>query len=339
MPANTNDYAVIVGVNHYVGLPTLDGPDTDAKSFHDWVVEEKGGHVPADNCFLILSEESPFRPLQDTIDDCFAEIIAKTIGNKGRRLYFYFSGHGLGLSWNDTALVLPKWTTILRNHALSSSQYQTTLVESGTFSQIFFFFDCCRNRKIAVNGASPLFGMVSADAAAGACKPYTYSASEFTNQAYEVLLQSESGSLKESGIRGLFTDSLLRGLRGAAEREGKITAHSLANHLERDLPKIAAENKKIQVPNIQLGQYADTIIVDGLIENSVEVKIVFKETGKRAVLEDSKLNILKEDLSDVNTPWILNLYKGLYTIYYEGEQSTAKSIRIDGTQKTVSYGI
>ncbi|WP_250253524.1 caspase family protein [Chryseobacterium sp. Marseille-Q3244] len=338
MPANIDDYAVIVGVNHYAELATLKGPDKDAKRFHNWVVDEKGGYVPPDNCYLVLSEKDSLLPIQYTIDQCFGKINSRTKRRKGRRLYFYFSGHGLGLSWNDTALVLPQWDTFFRNHALSSGDYRTTLIESGIFSEIFFFFDCCRNRKVAVNGAPPSFGNVMPAATAGACRSYVYSASEFTNQAYEALIQSESGSLQEDGIRGIFTESLLRGLRGAAEKDGKITSLSLANHLERDLPKIAAQTKKVQVPNIQ-GDHADTTIIDGLTVNITNVQITFTVSGKKAILEDSELKVLKEGISDVNEPWTVDLYKGLYTIYYEDEQSFAKMIRIDGTLKTVSYGI
>lgn len=338
MPANINDYAVIVGVNHYAELATLKGPDKDAERFLDWVTDEKGGSVPAANCYLVLSEKDSLLPIQHTIDQCFGKIIAQTNRQKGRRLYFYFSGHGLGLSWDDTALVLPPWSNIFRNYALSSGHYRTTLIESGIFSEIFFFFDCCRNRKVAVNGAPPLFGNVIPAATAGACRSYVYSASEFTNQAYEALIQSESGSLQEDGIRGIFTESLLRGLRGAAEKDGKITSLSLAHHLERDLPKIAAQTKKVQVPNIQ-GHHADTTIIEGLTVNITNVQITFAVSGKKVILEDSDLNVLKEGISDVNEPWTVELHKGLYTIYYEDEQSFAKPIRIDGTLKKVSYGI
>lgn len=339
MAANTQDYAVIVGVKHYEGLSTLKGPEKDAKRFYDWITEENGGYVPASNCHLIISEEKTLIPIQTTIDECFGDIITKTNRSGGRRLYFYFSGHGLGLSWNDTALVLPRWTNFYRNHALSSAHYRTTLIDSGKFSEIFFFFDCCRNRKIAVNGCPPLFGYALPNALAGACKSYVYSASEFNNEAYEALEQSENGSLTENGVRGLFTDSLLRGLRGAAEKGGEITSFSLASHLQRDLPRMAAEIKKVQVPNIQLGNLIDTTIVSGLPKQTTNVNITFNTNGKKALLEDSDSNILKVGLSDTNTPWTLTLEKGLYIVYYEGDKSSEKGIKIDGTLKSVSYDI
>ena len=69
------------------------------------------------------------------------------------------------------------------------------------------------------------------------------------------------------------------------------------------------------------------------------MQITFTVSGKKAILEDSELKVLKEGISDVNEPWTVDLHKGLYTIYYEDEQSFAKMIRIEGTLKTVSYGI
>ncbi|TWV93271.1 hypothetical protein [Chitinophaga pinensis] len=79
-------------------------------------------------------------------------------GKRGRRLYFYFSGHGIGVTMMNSAMLLPKWTTFMRNYALSSEKYIQELVNKGTFEEIYFFMDCCRNRIPGVNGQPPLFG-------------------------------------------------------------------------------------------------------------------------------------------------------------------------------------
>ena len=133
--ANDKDYAVIIGVKDYEGLTILNGPETDATSFRDWVIDTDGGDVPAANCTLIISEPDPVTPLQHDVDFAFRDIFKKlrATNTAGRRLYFYFSGHGLGITWDETALALPPWSTDLRNFALSSTGYLGRIIESGFF--------------------------------------------------------------------------------------------------------------------------------------------------------------------------------------------------------------
>ena len=42
----TNDYAVVVGINHYPGLSDLKGAENDARAFQDWLVRKDGGNIP-----------------------------------------------------------------------------------------------------------------------------------------------------------------------------------------------------------------------------------------------------------------------------------------------------
>lgn len=114
MAKNDNDYAIVVGVRHYSGLPILSGPETDANNIYEWLLSDTGGGLPKANCHLFLSTENPLSPIQDSIDICFGTILNEFQENhkEGRRLYFYFSGHGLGVEFDDTALVLPPWSNI-----------------------------------------------------------------------------------------------------------------------------------------------------------------------------------------------------------------------------------
>lgn len=340
MKPNVNDYAIVVGVSHYLELPKLLGPENDAEKIYNWLISKTGGNVPKKNCYLIKSSENPLLPVQDSIDDCFGEILSSLNNqdNEGRRLYFYFSGHGLGIEFNDTALILPKWSDTLRNYALSSSEYYKTLIQSGLFQELFFFLDCCRNRIVGTKGALPYFGNPKPSSATGTCNAYVFWASEFDNKAYEAFIQPEEGKkLDNNRTRGLFTISLLKGLEGAAAKKGILTVGNLIEHLEKDLPKLAEKVNKIQNPKFKADTDGkDVIILNNVKQKSVILKINFSKNGKNVFFENSDLEIIKQGKSN-GSIWELNLKKGLYSLYYEGEEENAKSIKIDGTKNPYNY--
>jgi hypothetical protein len=334
MAENTDDYAVVVGVSHYEGLQVLKGPDRDAQDFFNWAIDPTGGKLPTANAHLVLSTEIPLLPIQDDIDKKFGTIL-KTLRDQnrsGRRLYFYFSGHGLGIEWNETALVLPPWTDIMRNYALSSSKYLTTLIHSGRFTEVFFFLDCCRNRMVGVNGATPFFGNAKPAAGAVGCSWYGFSATEFDNKAFEALIQPGDGSLLDNDrTRGLFTVSLINGLKGAAADGGRVTTTSLKDYIKLNLPEIAGAQNKTQIPRFHTDDDGnESIIVDGLPSTDVLLQIKFKAAGRTVILENAKLKVLKEGSSD-DEEWQIDLPKGLYAIYYKDDKQSEKAIRVDGS--------
>ncbi|WP_262147131.1 caspase family protein [Chryseobacterium foetidum] len=340
MPKNNNDFAVVIGVSHYKGLTKLQGPGDDAQKFYDWLTGETEGSLPTENCHLILSKEDPLTPVQDGIDTAFAHILEgfRSGGKEGRRLYFYFSGHGLGIDWNETALVLPPWTDILRNYALSSSGYLKTLIQCGYFKEVFFFLDCCRNRMVGVNGAQPLFANIKPAAGTAECVSYVFSATEFDNKAFEAVIQPGNGSLLDNNrTQGLFTTSLMNGLKGAAAENGKVTTTSLTNYLKLHLPELAKSVQKIQIPRFHSESGGDDVtIIDGFKPKEISLIISFKGDKRTVILEDSDLNIIREDNTE-NGKWTVSVKKSSYAIYNKGEADLARSIRIDGTQNEVHY--
>ncbi|MDR6967073.1 hypothetical protein J2X31_001073 [Flavobacterium arsenatis] len=340
MPKNLNDYAVVVGVSHYSGLATLKGPEGDAYDFRKWLLEDDGGSILQKNCHLILSTEDLQSPIQHTIDLKFAAILKELDGkeNPGRRLYFYFSGHGLGVEWNDTALVLPPWSETFRNYALSSSRYLKTLIESGYFEEVLVFLDCCRNRMVGVTGASPYFGNVRPEP--GQCGCYGFSATEFDNKAFEALIQPGNGNqLDNSRTRGLFTTALLNGLKGGAEQNGEITTVTLADYLKRELPELAKKKQKMQIPTFYVESHLPELtIIAAHPPKEIVLLINFITHGEYIYLEDSNLEVLKE--GDFTTgPWSVPVQKGLYAIRFRNHAKDIMNVRIDGTLTEISYDI
>lgn len=333
MAQNTNDYAIVVGVSHYEKITTLSGPENDALEIQKWLLDPQGGNIPEANCHMILSTANLQHPVQQDIDSFFNKILNKiTKGEKiKRRLYFYFSGHGIGIDWQQTALVLPAWTEFMRNCALSASEYLNTIVEFGQFYEVFFFIDCCRNRMLGVRGAFPGFAIIKPNDETAKCNSFGFFATEFDNKAFEAINQPGNGSLLDNNhTRGLFTVCLLNGLRGgAADLEGRVTVTSLVDYLTLHLPKLAGEHKKRQNPKFQIVTGGkEVIIVDGFEINIKKLNITFKSDGRDVVLEDPELNIIKND-NTANGSWIIPVKKGVYCIYYADNKKEAKYIRIE----------
>src|SRR5437899_12863318 len=121
-PKNDNDYALVVGIDHYPGYENLRGAIEDAKDVKSWLCDEPdGGQVPEDNCKPVYSTPDPTRPIQDDIDDALS-LILNAVGTKeqARRLYIYFSGHGMAPSKLVTGMCVANWSLEKRERALNS---------------------------------------------------------------------------------------------------------------------------------------------------------------------------------------------------------------------------
>lgn len=336
---NDRDYAVVIGVSHYQGLTTLMGSCEDARQFHAWLLSPDGGGVPRENSKLVLSQQDPLQPIQDDIDDKFSEILMDLRGRStsARRLYFYFSGHGLGINWADTAMVLPKWSDLMRGYALSSDGYLSTLIEGGFFEEIFFFLDCCRNRIPGVQVAEPNFGNVKPSQKTATCDSLVFYSTEFDNAAYEAELASATGtSLDNNLVRGMFTVALLDGLRGGAARNGVVSVNSLIDFLDSYLAELSEKNGRTQVArHLKNMQRSDKPILE-LRPTLVTVHISFKDPGRTVVVEDGHLQVIKRGLTDSN-PWTLRLAPGIYSIGYDGDNLSFEVIRVTGSQNPLDY--
>jgi hypothetical protein len=164
MPIQPDHYALVIGIDDYPSgdLRSLEHAKHDAEAFRNWLIDPgTGGGVPEENCKLILSRGELLLPNFDEIDDHLDRIIklAEKSHANARRLYFYFSGHGMAARQLQTFLCLPRWSNRWRNAALDSQAYSTYLVNSGLFREIVFLFDCCRSYKPSVlgHGSSPDF--------------------------------------------------------------------------------------------------------------------------------------------------------------------------------------
>jgi hypothetical protein len=241
---NDRDWAIVVGIRNYAepSLQGLEGPENDAREFYDWVISPDGGGVPEGQARRILSsdfqgsQEPSAMMIQalfdhlDTVDAKFKKEERRK-GAFGRRLWIYFSGHGFAPDIDDKLTALLTAEAALgafhRSHVITS-KLADFCATAQYFDEIFMFADCCRTIMpvTQLNVKPP--GKRSRDAD-----------QVRTFYAYGARAGKESREWEVNGkYRGVFTMTLMEGLRGAAvdrsEKTPVITAESLNNFLHNN---------------------------------------------------------------------------------------------------------
>lgn len=331
------DFALIVGVRDYPDYSNLTGPVDDAQKLVDWVKAKNGGDVPGAQVFSILSHPAPPTPLQHVIDNAIKVIkadVAKNHGSRARRLYFYFSGHGLAGENDDNSLCMADWSYDMRNSALSSREYLNYLVNTGHFEEIVFFLDCCRSRLVGHRSHFPNLGLAKPSPLAGSTKTIVFYASEFQNAAFEVQNNGDSISF----VHGHFTNALLRALAGeAVDEDGNVTGEGVGEFLTVEIPRLAKDFNQFQEAKIQTSNLNPKKLVFATVpkRGNPTCTITFQGRNGMIRLEDGDYKVIKQ--GDATTgPWTLQLEPKAHSIK-EISTGEEKDFKVLATGKTQSF--
>jgi hypothetical protein len=321
MPEQSLDYAVVIGLNDYPdfgsqGRP-LEGAIEDAERFANWLKDTgTGGGLPDDNCKLILSTPDPLGPTKWPIDQAFGDVIrAARAAGGGRRLYFYFSGHGQAKSAHDVVLCLCNWSSMFRYAALSSALYKDMLLKCSPFAELVVLLDCCRIRSIDATGADSEIGCPVPVDDAGAKRFMIAFATEFQNPAMEA--QVQDGTDGDGPIvRGHFTEALLAGLNGGAARPGGggVTARDLKRYLELNVPRIAQDHQHTQNAQViaDFPEDAQPVFGSALPEANFRIEFSAGRQGEMLLEGPSLEEVRRGDAA--TGPWHLTLERGRYLL-------------------------
>jgi hypothetical protein len=244
---NEGHFAVIVGINHYPGLPTsLSFAKSDAQDFYEWLIDPAGGAVPETNVGLVMADDDEEAGYTDnlsshpTIDEINNEISRVNVAARelvdsqpdlwdDTRLYLYASGHGIAPGPGVGALLsatskLSKYEARLDN--LEFQSYCDWYLHTGVFHEVVLFADCCRERRPLTRPGGPPFEPIATGRSPVFCT--VGFATELGESGYEP--KGENGA---DTLRGYFTHALMDGLRGgAANREtGEISTDTLAEYV------------------------------------------------------------------------------------------------------------
>lgn len=326
------DWALVVGVSRYAAkeFEALRGPERDAIDFHSWIVDAAGGQVPAPQAARILSSDfkTGGRPTSDQIDAFFLNLekIAKRNLKKGnglmvgRRLYVFLSGHGFAPMPNEAALLAANASPTRLKFHVPGKAWADTFYRGLWFEEILLFMDCCRNVLPNAIPNPPALAVPSHPDHLTRGRRLFGFATGNGRMARERVFGNET--------RGVFTKTLMEGLRGAASMPatGQITAHSLRNYLLNNMRGFLApadlENPAIpKEPALEPSQAEagpDFVIAE------VKVKGFPVEIATPAGNEGKVMNVRGPDFAILHTTaapagvWKLQLPSGNYALEIVG---------------------
>ena len=225
------DHAIVVGISSYFGLPGLMGPDNDAGAIRDWLFDAAGGGLDPGNVTLIRSVDFPTptgpddaQPEKKAIDRAFKALIRKARAQVpiGDCLYVYMSGHGFSPKLEEGAIFTADFDFEARDPAhVYVSAWLEWFRTAGYFRRYVLWMDCCVERQWAFVPERPA---LLKEVAQGPAPPAFVAMAARAGKA----LEREFGGK----VHGVFTWTLLQGLKGAARDEhGRITGQSLRGYL------------------------------------------------------------------------------------------------------------
>lgn len=322
MAKNVNDYALIIGIKDYPLYPdgSLANPINDAKDFAAWLCKTDGGNLPKSNCKVITSDAEKLSPGFTQIDDALEDLIIQTRNGNPRRLYLFFSGHGLGIQYNNAGLCLTRWSQGRMGMALSSADYLEYLVHSGVFTEVFMFLDCCRIRAYHKKFHAPTLSAYRAADESRSVRKFVAYACEHTTSAYEPSLNKGELAFSKADNNGYFTRALLEGLDGLAVKENsdEVTAYSLKKHLEYHTARLAKEKNHNQkaVCDTDFPLDNEPVLVSGVRPPTITVIITFSKAGhaKLEVPQGSGYVVIQEADVTPGARWELELAVGMYSL-------------------------
>lgn len=250
MEQNRDHYAILIGIDNYSQLPALKTAVTGATEFAGWLTADKGGALPRENVKLILSNPGPVEnpldavPNKWMVDRAFISMGIQSSLRIGKRLYIYFSGHGVVEPGGDVGLLMAD-ASQQRLSSIGLESYRNFFRASKLFDEVVYILDLYPN-YVSGFDAPGLNFMLQAEGGDRA-----FSESLLIGAGYEVVVEDMSE------WRGLLTMAVLEGLRGAAVNPaGRITSLTLAEYVKHRMVELAAQMNLPPKPPVyeQLGK-------------------------------------------------------------------------------------
>lgn len=325
-----SDWAVVVGLSRYPGLGDLDGPENDARAFHEWLTKRAG--VPPEQAKLIVSSDfvplatTPLKalPTSERIEQAFDELyeVAKANEEKmeglkvGRRLYIFLAGHGFTPSGDEAALLMAN-ATPGRTYHVPGRPYANWFLRAGFFEEVILFMDCCRERYPQAPLRVPPYIDLTDPTAVDTSKILCGFATKWSRLSREK-------PMPDGKVRGVFSTALMAALNGAAvDERGEITAHSLGDYLYNHMKDLLSpeELKDDIVPKdpeliYDKNPNARFVILKGRPEAPradfpVTVHLRPDDADEDVEILDSQFNVAKEAHAP-GTAWAVRLTRGMY---------------------------
>jgi uncharacterized caspase-like protein len=319
VPPLADHYAIAIGIDTYPVLRRLTSAVRDATAFLEWVTDDDGGNVDPENVRLIRSPEQipadrfDATPIQDQIDRALRDFGAEAGRRIGKRLYFYFAGHGLGPNFDEVGMLMAvaSMNSLTKNIGLRA--YRDYFHETGLFDEVVYFVDCCRDHTRGVTTSPPGFSPVAAvTGRAEKVVDFVALAAGYGDQAFAPVTDLDGER------RGILTTALLEALKGhpkAVDAQARITAASLQIYLKERVKAIGVDEKLKQEPEMPQD------LNPNLVFRQVDVATLPKLTAHIVAVTASAGDLILRDARDLTkvvaqqpvaaateaSPWVIKL--------------------------------
>ncbi len=238
-----NDWAIVVGIRVYPDLTNLDGPENDANAMYAWLTAPHGGAVPVDQTALILSSQFPppldgihaeptpidilnaFENLQEVADHNSDAGNGRKVG---RRLYIYMSGHGCAPRPKDAALLTANASRVRVGYHVLGRLIADWYLQSNFFDEAVLVMDCCRESYPQAPPAIPPWIDINGVKALDDARAFCAFGTKWSRLARERVMD-------DGLVHGVFTWTLLQGLKTAADASHCVTAETLGDYLYNNM--------------------------------------------------------------------------------------------------------
>jgi hypothetical protein len=343
-----DDKGIVVGITNYPGISTLKGPEEDANDFYDWLTSPSFGDVPSDRVDKFVTSgypglTKPTEEIAQAFDDLQAEGLASGVARRlGRRLYVYAAGHGAGLAFrddpdqSDAAFLVANATMVNAIHVMAKVR-ALYLLNAGIFDEIVVFMDCCRN-PLSLNPNYPSYiNAINFPNLGQERRKFFAFATKWGLNAREKEFDGVT--------RGIFTTSLMRGLRGAAAKaDGTITSNSLRNYLVNNMKDLMTEQEKI-ASNFQQPDIPDPqvdLVFATVPPQLVKVTVTFPpNAGNQTIrLRGERYALVASAQTVAGQPWVVpeELQKGSYFVEIAA-LNLEKAFDVIGDERTLNVAL
>ncbi|SHK64437.1 caspase family protein [Epilithonimonas mollis] len=326
------EYAIVIGIDHYDQRP-LKGAVADAEAFAKFLTDKKLISDSNQNLKLFKSDVANTVVLGPEIDKAIEDIVkdAKKRKNENNRLYFYFSGHGIGNTFINTALCMRYWSSVYINHCISSLKYTTGIINKGAFDEVLIFLDCCREHDTTIEGLPPI-GDWQNKVGDRNPKLFVCNSTIYGKLSYEIDIDSNKK-------RGAFTSFLIDSLNGDADinGNGKVTALDLKKHIDDNFLSYAQRFNKIQQGTVFTDTGGDSIIICEVEQLTAEYnyEIIFKRNSNVSLLTHQFAELYRANVK-VGDKWHKKLGRGTFLLKDNNNNEPPKAI-FNYSENTMSY--
>jgi hypothetical protein len=348
---NDLHFAVVVGIDNYLGIRDLKFATQDAQAFAEWLKDKDGGAVPNENIEIIVTDTAYMSSIKNVFDaqptasdvhkaiKKLRDIVNKSISTSPEnwyqtRLYIYFSGHGIAPVAKDAALLMANASPTDYGENIACSLLIDYLLKNQPFKEIVIFADCCRQR---IAQSAPLGGFPGTPSLQNNGQVFTFVgyATYFGDLAHE---PTPTEQMTPDEQRGYFTRALLEGLKGGApiNKAGMIDSSTLSVYVKKRVEELTKNKPRgPQTPTMEGDMGSDPMVflhpkIGNIEINTFDARLIFVSSffGK-VELHNGNNNVIGYHDNTINSDWNIKLPSGLYRVTIAGTQDGA-SFRENG---------